>query len=151
MKGYQHILIGADLVESDDKAVCEKAEEIAKCCDAQLSVIHVVEHFYTYDLSSQVAQWEEEVTRHVKKELKKIGKKINIPEERQFIEFGKTNKTILKVASEQNVDLIIVGGHSRHGLAMLLLGSTASDVVKGARCDILTIHLEEEPGLSNLG
>ena len=43
-------------------------------------------------------------------------------------------------AKEQTCDLIVVGSHGRHGLA-LLLGSTANDVLHGAPCDVLAVRL----------
>ena len=45
-------------------------------------------------------------------------------------------------ATEQACDLIVVGSHGRHGLA-LLLGSTANDVLHGAPCDVLAVHLKK--------
>ena len=35
---------------------------------------------------------------------------------------------------------IVVGSHGRHGLA-LLLGSTASGVLHGAKCDVLAVRI----------
>ena len=45
-----------------------------------------------------------------------------------------------KTAREQGADLIIVGSHGRHGLA-LLLGSTANGVLHGASCDVLAVRV----------
>jgi len=40
----------------------------------------------------------------------------------------------------QDVDLIIVGSHGRHGWR-LVLGSTANAVLHGARCDVLAARV----------
>ena len=48
--------------------------------------------------------------------------------------------TAYRVAEEQSCDLIVVGSHGRHGLA-LLLGSTANDVLHGAPCDVIAVRL----------
>ena len=53
-----------------------------------------------------------------------------------------TAQKIVEVAAEQHCDLIIVGSHGRHGLA-LLLGSTANDVLHGAPCDVLAVSLKK--------
>ena len=45
-------------------------------------------------------------------------------------------------AALEACDLIVVGSHGRHGLA-LLLGSTANDVLHGAPCDVLAVHLKK--------
>jgi len=44
------------------------------------------------------------------------------------------------LAKEQGCDLIVVGSHGRHGLA-LLLGSTANDVLHARRRDVLAVKL----------
>jgi universal stress protein A len=59
------------------------------------------------------------------------------------VEIGNTGHTILRVADELGVDLILVGSHGRHGLAVLL-GSTARSVLNGARCDVLAVRVPEE-------
>ena len=40
------------------------------------------------------------------------------------------------------VDLIVVGSHGRHGLA-LLLGSTADAVLHHAKCDVMAVRLQD--------
>ena len=46
------------------------------------------------------------------------------------------------MARQQGVDLIVIGGHGRHGLA-LLLGSTANAVLHGAPCDGLAVRIRD--------
>jgi len=46
----------------------------------------------------------------------------------------------LSYAAAQNVDLIVVGSHGRHGLARLL-GSTATRIVHNAKCDVIVVRL----------
>ena len=41
---------------------------------------------------------------------------------------------------EAGADIIVVGSHGRHGLA-LLLGSTANGVLHGASCDVLAVRV----------
>ena len=40
-----------------------------------------------------------------------------------------------------HADLIVLGTHGRHGLG-LLLGSTASGVLHGCPCDVLTVRIK---------
>lgn len=56
--------------------------------------------------------------------------------------YGQPRQEIHRLAAEQACDLIVVGSHGRHGLA-LLLGSTANDVLHGAPCDVLAVHLKK--------
>ena len=47
---------------------------------------------------------------------------------------------ILRAATEQAVDLIVMGTHGSRGLSRLLLGSTAREVVQLAPCAVLTVR-----------
>jgi len=51
---------------------------------------------------------------------------------------GHPVNTIIDFASENNVDLIVMGSHGRRGLARLL-GSSTNGVVNHAPCDVLTV------------
>jgi universal stress protein A len=59
------------------------------------------------------------------------------------VRIGSAKLDVLNYADEKAVDLIVIGNHSRHGLARLL-GSTASALLHYAPCDILTVHLGED-------
>jgi universal stress protein A len=48
-----------------------------------------------------------------------------------------------RMAKEEDVDLIIVGSHGRHGLA-LIFGSTSNSVLHGAPCDVLAVRIAED-------
>lgn len=62
-------------------------------------------------------------------------------EDCQWLEMGSPKTEIIRVATENQVDLIVVGSHGRHGLA-LLLGSTANGVLHHAPCDVLAVRLQ---------
>jgi len=53
---------------------------------------------------------------------------------------GTPKTELLRFATENEVDLIVVGSHGRRGLDRIL-GSVAAGIVKRAECDVLTIHL----------
>jgi nucleotide-binding universal stress UspA family protein len=57
---------------------------------------------------------------------------------------GDVAETILEIAREQKVDLIVMGTHGRHGLAHLMLGSVAERVLRDAPCPVLTTHAEPQ-------
>jgi universal stress protein A len=61
----------------------------------------------------------------------------------RYIVTGHTESEIHRVAKEISADLIIVGSHGRHGLA-LLLGSTANGVLHGATCDVLAVRVQSK-------
>jgi nucleotide-binding universal stress UspA family protein len=53
---------------------------------------------------------------------------------------GTPSERILALAAGVDADLIVLGTHSRHGLARLLLGSVAEAVVRRASCGVLVIR-----------
>jgi universal stress protein A len=62
--------------------------------------------------------------------------------DQRHLAYGQPRQEIHRLAEEQGCDLIVVGSHGRHGLA-LLLGSTANDVLHGAPCDVLAVRLKK--------
>jgi len=62
----------------------------------------------------------------------------NVRAKRLFAE-GDPATEILRVAREIHADLIVLGTHGRTGLARLLMGSVAEQVVRKATCPVLTV------------
>ncbi len=54
-----------------------------------------------------------------------------------------TARAIVEYAVNQNIDLLVLGTHGRHGLSHLLLGSVAERVVREAPCPVLTVRSPE--------
>lgn len=46
---------------------------------------------------------------------------------------------LLKVANDHEVDLIVAGTQSKSGVERLILGSTAEQVIRNAKCPVLTV------------
>ena len=57
--------------------------------------------------------------------------------------WGVPKQEIIHIADQEQVDLIVVGSHGRHGLS-LLLGSTANSVLHYAKCDVMAIRLRDD-------
>lgn len=142
MSNYQHILLATDL-HDDCKKVIQKAFSIAEQHDATLNLIHVVEPLPAYAMGYfGSVNIEKELVDEAEKNLAKISKDLPMSPEQQRIEIGSVKVSILKVAKELNIDLIVVGSHGRHGLEKLL-GSTASGVLHGAECDVLVVRTHD--------
>lgn len=146
MAKYQHILLAADFSEHG-KQVAETAKQMAELHQAKLSVIHVVDNLPitdpVYGPVSFDVEFTQELLDSAKKRLKLFADELQIPEQRQWLELGSPKLEIVHIAEEHGVDLIVVGSHGRHGLA-LLLGSTANGVLHHAKCDVLAVRLQNE-------
>ncbi len=147
MSCYKHILLAADFTEKGS-IVTKKAKQLAKDNQAQLSLIHVVDNPPIVDAGYGPIipigiDFTEQLITSAKKRLEKLADKFELKESKQWLEMGSPKLEIVRVAEENNVDLIIVGSHGKHGIA-LLLGSTANGVLHHAKCDVLAVRIHDD-------
>jgi universal stress protein A len=57
----------------------------------------------------------------------------------EVIAHGDAATEIVRVASEREIDLIVIASHGRTGLGRILFGSTAESVVRHAPCPVLVV------------
>ena len=139
---YSHILLGLDLSQDSD-LVATKGANLAKLNDATLSMVHVIEPLsfaYGGDIPMDFSTVQVEIYRQAELQMRKLGSKWGVPEERQHVVIGRPESEIHSLAEELNADLVMVGSHGRHGLA-LVFGSTANGVLHGATCDVLAVRV----------
>ena len=60
-----------------------------------------------------------------------------------FVASGNAAPQILKLAREQDIDLIVMGTHGRTGVKHFILGSAAERVVRESPVPVLTVHPEK--------
>ncbi len=145
MGKYNHVLIAVDLTD-EGKQVVARASEIAGPQGAELSLVHAIEplsYAYGGDIPMDLTSIQEEIEQQAKLKLSALAESLNIPKERQHIVYGRPEVEIHKLSKKQQVDLVVIGSHGRHGFA-LLLGSTANAVLHGASCDILAVRVNSE-------
>lgn len=145
MSNYKRILVALDLKPEDDELVSGKALSLAKASGGEVNVIHVVEPIYNYGIppgtESKFDEWETEIEQTAKLQLEKIGQKLSIPADKQYISVGQIKRQILYTAKKINADLIVVGTHSRHGLSSLFMGHTSDEMLHHSECDVLAVHI----------
>ena len=140
---YKHLLLAVDFSQETEPAIT-RAQQLKEQCRARLSLLHVVEYLpmaYSGDLVlPDDFDLEQELLEVAKKQMSLVGGRLGVAEDFVRVEIGGTVHTILRVAEDLAVDLIVVGSHGRHGLAALL-GSTARTVLNGAKCDVLAVRV----------
>lgn len=140
---YKSILFATDLTEETDFLI-NKVRMMRDLVKARLSLIHVVEPLPGYSYAYLgIEDIEGQLINEARVSIEKLGERLQVEPNNQFIEVGPTKTKILKAAEDVQADLIICGSHGRHGLS-LLLGSTANAILHGAKCDVLTVRLPEE-------
>lgn len=143
MSAYQHILVGLDLSHEESQTVIDRAANLARTNQAKLSIVHVVEPLtfaYAGDIPVDLSATQAAMQEHSEKQLAAFTQRIGYPVAHSKVVTGQTASEMRQLADEIGADLIAVGSHGRHGLA-LLLGSTASDLIHGAKCDVLAIRV----------
>lgn len=141
---YQHLLLAVDLTE-ESQQVAEKAVALAQLNDAKLSLVHVIEPLsfaYGGDVPMDLSTIQEQLDEHAQQRLEIFAESLGVEVQQRYVVSGHTESEIHRIAKEQQIDLIVVGSHGRHGLA-LLLGSTANGVLHGAKCDVLAVRVKD--------
>jgi len=148
MAKYKRILLALDLKPEDDEPVSDQAITLANAEGAEINLIHVIEPIYSYGIppgtESKFDQWQTELENSAKEQMEKIGQKLSIPQERQYLAVGQIKRQLLRTAEEIDADLIVVGSHARHGLSALFMGDTADDMLHSANCDVLAVNISKK-------
>lgn len=142
MSNYNTVLLAIDLSEEAEQ-VTVRAKEIAANHNATLHAVHVIEPLsfaYGGDIPMDFSGIQEEIQKQAETQLREFCDQHGIPGDKQHINVGRPENEIHSLAEDLKADLIVVGSHGRHGLA-LLLGSTANGVLHGAPCDVLAVRV----------
>ncbi|RMU33993.1 Universal stress protein [Pseudomonas avellanae] len=144
---YEHILVAIDLTDECDPVI-RRASLLAKASGTKLSIVHIVEPMamaFGGDVPMDLSQLQQQQFDQAKEKLKQVQDKykdLDVKWGESHLVYGQPRQEIHQLAKNQACDLIVVGSHGRHGLA-LLLGSTANDVLHGAPCDVLAVSLKK--------
>ena len=144
---YQHVLAAVDL-EEDSQFVLEQAKKTADAHGAELSVVTVlrpiVASYSGLGLTSidGPMTFQADVERGAHAKLAESAAAVGVEPGNVHVLFGSPAVKIRDTAEASGADLIVMGTHGRQGLG-LLLGSTASGVLHGVKCDVLALRIRE--------
>ena len=139
---YNTILLAVDLSDEAEE-VAARASSLATAHNAKLHVAHVIEPLsfaYGGDNPIDFSTIQEEIQKQAENQLRTMCDRLSIPAAQLHLVMGRPENEIHNLAKSLPADLIVVGSHGRHGLA-LLLGSTANGVLHGASCDVLAVRV----------
>jgi universal stress protein A len=145
MAQYKKILIAIDLSE-DSTPVVQRGRDLAAQTGAEVHLIHVIEPLsfaYGGDIPMDFSGIQEEIHQQATQQMRRFAESNHIDLQHQHIVLGKPEVEIHNKAQELGIELIVVGSHGRHGLA-LLMGSTANAVMHGATCDVLAVRVGKQ-------
>lgn len=138
------LLVAVDLSEST-QTIVEKVEEINKEYPAKVWILHNAEpepDFVEFKVDPLAAREtlakkfhnEHRQIQEIANRLRKAGLDATA-----LLVHGATVETILKEASDLDVDMIVVGTHGRGAMYQLLLGSVSEGVLHKSRYPVLVI------------
>ncbi len=130
---YRNIMVP---VSFDDEGKIEAAMQVAKKLlekGGKITLIHVVEEIPVYVINYLPQDYLRGTRAAIEADLTRLAA-AHGPAQHAVVE-GHSGRTILEWAGTNAADLIVIGSH-RPGMQDLLIGSTATHVVRHAACAV---------------
>ena len=139
---YKKILVPTDGSEFAKKAQ-KHALFLASVSGAELIAVSVTENNFVngLPLDDEVYQLNQLLKERSEENLEEFDK-LNEDDLKitHVIKEGSPARCILEVASEEDVDLIVMGSSGKSGFDRFIMGSVADKVVNSAKCAVLVVH-----------
>ena len=132
------ILVPSDFSAAGQTAL-ETATALARDHGAKLLMLHVQEPSVAFgggELYAGIPEVDEDELRRTLLEVKPTDDRVAV-EHRLLL--GSPAATIVRTAEEEQVDMIVMSTHGRTGLGRVLMGSVAEEVVRKAKCPVVTV------------
>jgi nucleotide-binding universal stress UspA family protein len=129
------ILFPTDFSHLSDAAL-DHASALARDTGASLLIVHVEEPPMAYgggEMYYGIPEPDRAEIRRMTEAVKPTDPEVRY--EHRLVE-GSPAEEIVRVADEEHVDMIVIGTHGRTGLKRLLMGSTAEQVMRLAKCPV---------------
>jgi universal stress protein A len=140
----QHVLVPIDFSATADRAL-EYAIALAQPLRARLTLLHVL-HLTPLEMgeptpgvAATYLEAQETDAQHLLQASLEQVQRAGLQGESLLVQ-GTPTHAIVDIASEQGVDLIIMGTYGRTGLAHVFLGSVAEHVIRQAPCPVLVVR-----------
>lgn len=142
---YKTILLAVDL-SPQSHAIAKKAKLFADQFQAQLHIVHVVEHSplaYGDEFSLPIdVDLEQVIENEARTMLLNLCREVGVQDDDAHMASGSVQLIVHDLAKKLPADLIIVGSHGHHGIERLL-GSRANALLHNSPCDTLAIRVAQ--------
>lgn len=135
---YKTIVVPVSLTETNKVPAMLEAARTLGGDDAHIILMSVVEDVPTYVAAELPGGFIDRAKQNARQELSKIASEAGVNAEIE-VRAGQPSAGILGAAKEKRADVIIIASH-RPGLTDYLLGSTASRVVRHAKCPVFVLR-----------
>jgi nucleotide-binding universal stress UspA family protein len=141
---FQKILLPTDFSDESLYAL-SYAADLAKMFNAKLYLLHVI-----YDIEKasnlhiphpSLTDLYKDLEAHAKRNLDSFGIDMleGIKDVETVVKRGIPYEEVIKFASENDIDLIIIGTLPRSGIERFFVGSTTQRVIRNAPCPVLVV------------
>ncbi|KZY33882.1 universal stress protein [Roseovarius sp. HI0049] len=134
---YKHVLVPVSFEDDRDAAGAMSVAELLTGETGRVTLLHVMEQVPTYAISYMPQEYLSESRTAIEAELAEMASRI--PNAQGIVIDGHAGRTITDWAEGNAVDCIVIASH-RPGMADLLLGSTAHQVVRHATCAVHVVR-----------
>jgi nucleotide-binding universal stress UspA family protein len=139
------ILVAVDFEEGSNRALME-ARTIAAGLGAPIALVHVYRvPLYAYPTIEPVPMPPPisavDIQASARDAIAKLAESFGVPPELALVREGDPADEILAAAREIDARMIALGTHGRRGLAHVLLGSVAEQVVRRSSVPVLTVRV----------
>jgi universal stress protein A len=147
---YRHLLVAVDFAPESEPVIA-RAVEMRDRLGARLTLLNVVDYvasgaeytggaFIADPVLPEDTPIERELLATAAQQMDLLGDRLGVPPQDRIVEAGPTGRSILHVAEDLNVDLIVVGAHDRNWLSRLF-GSTSRALLAREPCDLLAVRI----------
>ena len=147
-KKIKKVLIAMDY-DITSKKVAEEGYTLAQSMNAEAILLHVIselpvyysESNYTHEFKVDMM---DDLNKTTQAFLDKAKKQLGDEAVQTVLKEGEIADTILKTAKEMDVDIIVMGSHSRKWLESIILGSQAEDVLENSLIPVLVVPIKKK-------
>jgi nucleotide-binding universal stress UspA family protein len=137
------ILVPTDFSTASDAAI-PHAEALAKQKSASLVILHVEEPPLAYGGGELYYGLPEPNSERILKMLEQVKPSDPTVAFTHRLTMGDPAGEIVRIASEEGAEMIVLGTHGRSGMSRMLMGSVAEAVVRRAPCPVLVYRAAAE-------
>ncbi len=143
---YNKVIVAVDFSASSqhvvDRAIALVGNDLVK-----LELVHVVEPITTvWGMESYTidpAEMQDKILESSAGLLRELADNCGVGAEQQHTLLGSPASKIRELQDELGADAIVIGSHGHAGWK-LMLGSTATKLLHGAKVDVLTVYVPDE-------
>jgi len=137
------ILFPTDFSTASDAALLQ-AEALAKQTSAMILILHVEEPPLAYAAGELYYGMPEPSSERILKMLEQVTPSDPTVSFKHRLTIGDPAGEIVRIAGEDEVQMIVLGTHGRSGISRMLMGSVAEAVVRRAPCPVLVYRAAAE-------